>query len=33
VSTATSAVAVDAGTAICVNCPPPAISDPGSGGC
>jgi hypothetical protein len=32
VSTATSAVAVHAGTAVSVNCPP-SISDPGSGGC
>jgi hypothetical protein len=33
VSTATSAVPVHAGTAVSVNCPPPSISDPGSGGC
>ena len=33
VSTATSAVPVHAGVAVSVNCPPPSISDPGSGGC
>jgi hypothetical protein len=33
VSTATSAAAVHAGTAVSVNCPPSSVSDPGSGGC